>query len=71
MDGYHFYRKDLDAEGVRRRGADFTIDLGRMLKDLTYLKATRKGSFPAFAHETKDPIENAITVDSTFNLFIY
>ncbi len=34
MDGYHFYRKDLDEKGRELRGAEFTIDLKRMEKDL-------------------------------------
>ncbi len=34
MDGYHLYRKDLDEEGIRRRGAPFTFDFPKFKKDL-------------------------------------
>ena len=26
MDGFHIYRKDLNEEGIKRRGAPFTFD---------------------------------------------
>ena len=26
MNGYHIYKKDLDIEGLKRRGAPFTFD---------------------------------------------
>lgn len=38
MDGYHLYRKDLDEEGHRRRGAPFTFDSEKFKNDLSKLK---------------------------------
>ena len=29
MDGFHIFRKFLDEEGMRRRGAPFTFDLNK------------------------------------------
>lgn len=48
MDGYHIYRKDLNEEGMKRRGAAFTFDHLRFKKDLTNLRETGTGSFPDF-----------------------
>jgi pantothenate kinase len=38
MDGYHLYRKDLDENGLKRRGAPFTFDNEKFKKDLLSLK---------------------------------
>ena len=70
MDGYHIYRKDLDEKGHEFRGAEFTIDLKRMEKDLQQLKINKKGSFPCFKHEVKDPQENSIIIDGIFQLIL-
>lgn len=60
MDGYHIYRKDLNEEGMRRRGAPFTFDHAKFKADLTKLRENGCGSFPQFEHHVKDPVENAI-----------
>ena len=70
MDGYHFYRKDLDENGIRYRGAPFTIDLNRLKDDIVAVRRDRKGKFPTFAHEKKDPVENAIIVDESTKYII-
>jgi len=70
MDGYHFYKHQLDKfenpeEAHFRRGAPFTFDSARMLKDLTALKLRKideEHSFPGFSHEEGDPFEGAIVV---------
>ncbi|CAK85561.1 unnamed protein product (macronuclear) [Paramecium tetraurelia] len=62
MDGYHIYRKDLNEEGIKRRGAAFTFDYQRFKADLTNLRETGTGSFPDFQHSIKDPVENAIHI---------
>ncbi|CAD8089084.1 unnamed protein product [Paramecium sonneborni] len=62
MDGYHIYRKDLNEEGLKRRGAAFTFDHKRFKTDLTNLRETGSGSFPDFEHSIKDPVENAIQI---------
>lgn len=63
MDGYHLYRKDLDEEGLRRRGADFTFDKEKFLLDLQKLKENKEGYFSSFDHALKDPQEKAIFVE--------
>lgn len=70
MDGYHIYRKDLNDEGLRRRGAPFTFDFVRLRKDLINLKETGEGTFPAFDHAVKDPEENAIKVTKNDKIII-
>ena len=62
MDGYHLYRKDLDENGHRYRGAPFTFDSKKFKDDLLALKKNGKGSFPSFDHAVKDPVENDIVV---------
>jgi pantothenate kinase len=64
MDGFHLYRKDLDEEGTRRRGAPFTFDLKRFKEKLLELKQAKSFpiKFPSFDHALKDPIEGDICV---------
>ena len=38
MDGFHLYRKDLDEEGTRRRGAPFTFGLKSFKEKLLQFK---------------------------------
>src|SRR5207244_3462251 len=40
MDGYHLPRSQLDAEGLRRRGAQFTFDAALFRADLERLRRT-------------------------------
>ncbi len=63
MDGYHLYRKDLDENGHRFRGAAFTFDSKKFKHDLEELKKNRCGSFPSFDHAKKDPLEDDIKID--------
>jgi len=62
MDGYHLYLKDLDDEGIRRRGAPYTFNFQKFWKDLYSLKENKTGFFPSFDHSVKDPVENDINV---------
>lgn len=67
MDGYHFYREQLDAlpdpvSAHARRGAPFTFDAARFVQDLQRAKQMRSGSFPAFDHGVGDPVEDARTL---------
>jgi pantothenate kinase len=55
MDGFHYYRKELTAEGHKRRGAPFTFNSAKFEKMLRKLKETHEGSFPDFDHKEKDP----------------
>ncbi len=70
MDGYHLPRSELTEEGLRRRGARFTFDDEAFRRDLTRLRATRSGSFPAFDHAVKDPQPDAIRVTPEVPLVI-
>jgi len=62
MDGYHIPRSQLDAEGLRRRGAPWTFDHVRLREDLIRLKREHCGTFPDFDHAVKDPEEGAIII---------
>lgn len=62
MDGYHLPRSQLDAEGLRRRGAPYTFDATGFHTDMQRLRQMRSGLFPAFDHAEKDPRAGAICV---------
>jgi pantothenate kinase len=70
MDGYHLPRCELDAEGLRRRGAPHTFDREFFRSDLQSLRRTRCGIFPAFDHAEKDPRAAAIHVTAGTPLVI-
>lgn len=44
MDGFHLYRKDLDEEGLRRRGAPWTFDLQGFRGKVLLLKGQGGGN---------------------------
>lgn len=65
MDGYHYNRQQLDAmddprEAHARRGAPFTFDAERFVKELCAARHRGSGLFPGFDHYVGDPVENAI-----------
>ena len=62
FDGYHLPRSQLDAEGLRRRGALHTFDTATFRSDMARLRQSREGSFPEFDHAEKDPRPNAVRV---------
>jgi pantothenate kinase len=62
MDGYHLSRSQLDAEGLRRRGAPHTFDASAFRADIARLRQLRSGLFPAFDHAEKDPRADAIRI---------
>ncbi len=70
MDGYHLPRCQLDAEGLRRRGAPYTFDAASFRADMERLKATRSGLFPTFDHAEKDPRPDMIRVTPSAPLII-
>ena len=70
MDGYHLPRCQLDAEGMRRRGAQYTFDAASCRTDLERLKQTRSGLFPTFDHAEKDPKPDMIRVAPSVPLVI-
>ena len=70
MDGYHLPRRQLDDEGLRRRGAPFTFDPAAFHTDLVRLKETRAGVFPAFDHAEQDPRADAIRIGPGVSLVI-
>lgn len=70
MDGYHLPRSQLDAEGLRRRGAPYTFDAASFRADMQRLRATRSGLFPTFDHAEKDPRPDTIRVTPAAPLII-
>ena len=75
MDGYHFYRHELDAmddpaEAHARRGAAFTFNAPRLLADLRAARRSGGGSFPGFDHAVGDPTEGAVELVSEANIVI-
>jgi pantothenate kinase len=65
MDGFHIYRKDLDEEGKKRRGAPFTFDLKQFKQKILQLKEIKSFpiKFPSFDHALKDPIQDEIIIN--------
>lgn len=65
MDGFHLYRKDLDQDGLKYRGAPRTFDLLKFRDKIREVKARLKFPvmFPSFDHALKDPIENDISLE--------
>lgn len=70
MDGYHLPRVQLDAEGLRRRGALHTFDGEAFYRDVRSLKENHDGVFPSFDHAEKDPRPNAIRVTGDARIVI-
>lgn len=68
MDGYHYYRSDLDKmddpeHAHARRGAEFTFDADRFVKEVKLAKKFGVSSFPSFDHAKKDPEQGSIQFD--------
>jgi len=64
MDGYHWPRKQLSDQDMKRRGAPHTFDYQSLSEDLKSLRQNHEGLFPAFDHSAKDPQADAICVSS-------
>lgn len=69
MDGYHYYRRELDQMedpeyAHARRGAEFTFDAKRFVKDIEAAYHDGHAVFPDFDHAKKDPEEGKIEYDS-------
>jgi pantothenate kinase len=67
MDGFHFYRSELDAmpdpkEAHDRRGAPFTFNAEKFHRLLQQIKETGAAKAPSFDHSVKDPKEDDIEV---------
>ena len=65
MDGYHYYRRELDLmddpeRAHARRGAPFTFNAKRFVQDLELARQSFEGVFPAFDHGEGDPVEHMI-----------
>lgn len=70
MDGYHYYRSELDEMpdpelAYARRGAEFTFDSQKFVNEITQAKYNGKGVFPSFDHAKKDPEEGTIEFDGS------
>lgn len=67
QDGYHYYRHQLaefeDApEAFRRRGAPFTFDSARFVRDIQRVRDGDTIRVPLFDHSKKDPVEDDIEI---------
>ena len=63
MDGYHLYRKELNSEQTKRRGAPDTFNKAKFKEDLIKcIKNEFEYCFPSFDHSVQDPIEGDIIV---------
>lgn len=75
MDGYHLRRAQLDAEGLRRRGAPHTFDadgvvaLVERLRMSTY-RPMPDITAPSFDHAIKDPVEDDVLISRSTNIII-
>eukprot|EP00937_MAST-01D_sp_MAST-1D-sp2_P000365 g365.t1 len=80
MDGYHFYRRELDAmqdpaHAHAKRGAPFTFNATRLVSDL---RRARQGLgsggarflFPSFDHAAGDPVEDAVALEPGTDVII-
>ncbi len=75
LDGYHYYRSELDemedpVEAHVRRGAPFTFNATRFMNDLIAARSSGQGSFPAFEHRARDPVENDIQLSRTHRIVL-
>ena len=69
MDGYHFYRSELDAmvnpqEAHERRGAPFTFNARKLVDDLMQAHRIGSGYFPSFDHNNRDPEERSVCLEA-------
>ena len=67
MDGYHYYRHELDQMddpelAHARRGAPFTFNARRFVNEIVEAKKSGTGKFPGFDHGVGDPVEGAVTL---------
>eukprot|EP00752_Nemacystus_decipiens_P008448 g7551.t1 len=75
MDGYHLYRRELDLlpdpeEAYRKRGAHWTFDGRRFLREVANARRTGSGTFPGFDHARGDPVENQWAVEPSHAVVI-
>ena len=81
MDGYHYYRTQLDAmpdpaNAHARRGAAFTFDGSAFLALVKQIRApltptSRTLYAPSFDHALKDPKENDIPIQPTTRILVF
>lgn len=83
MDGFHFSRQHLKSlpnseEAFKRRGAEWTFDVRKLLRFVEDLRQLNRGCYdsritlsaPSFDHAKKDPVEDDILVDSRTRVVI-
>eukprot|EP00873_Tetraselmis_striata_P016057 jgi/Tetstr1/436321/TSEL_025159.t1 len=75
MDGFHYYRKQLDAmedpvAARFRRGAHWTFDAEAFVACLNTIVAHGEVSAPSFSHGTGDPVEDDIHVEQHHRIVI-
>ena len=76
MDGFHYYRKELDAmpdpvESHRRRGAPFTFNVKKFKETVQRLKQSDERILaPSFDHSVKDPVEQDICIEPHHRIIV-
>ncbi|TKA50395.1 hypothetical protein B0A53_06250 [Rhodotorula sp. CCFEE 5036] len=75
MDGFHRTQASLAADpdpafSFRRRGAPFTFDPDGLLALVRRLRSEHSLSAPAFSHAAKDPVDDAIQIDSMHRIIL-
>lgn len=68
MDGFHFYRHELDAfddpiAAHDRRGAPFTFNAHKFVERLRQVRSAEAGPWPSFDHARGDPVEDDIHLE--------
>ena len=67
MDGFHYYRSQLDAfpepqAAHARRGAHWTFDGEAFVRSVRRVREEGEASCPSFQHGKGDPVENSIQI---------
>lgn len=75
MDGYHLPRAQLDAEGLRRRGAPWTFDAAAVVRLVEQLNISTFRNLPditapSFDHAVKDPVQDDLRIDRRTNVVL-
>ena len=73
MDGYHIRLqtlREMGEEAVLHRGAPYTFEANRFVRDLEKAKGQDCSSFPGFDHAKKDPEENMHRIERSTKVVI-
>ena len=72
MDGFHYYRSELQAMGedvnndysyddlLKRRGSPWTFNSKKLVEDLARVKSVGAGSLPIYSRKLSDPVPDGV-----------